>query len=262
MPKPARRYTDRIQKTQKLLVDNNIRRHTDRDKEGNATEEGIRRAFNLGKKIAQQNKGGIFIGDTSSTRRARVTLEAIERAYKDSGGRTVDIANKGGKVVGKTADGKDMKFNVISEGMGFSYENYGEVMKLLKDYGDFNKLKKDWYAGKIPTRLIMPPKELADTVIKDRIGGVLNYILSKPKKSITDLTAVHMENITHDYLVDVVFYRLTGKTMNLKDISPRSGLNFKIYSSKRGDISIIMDYKSKVRLNVTKQIFEICGLKR
>jgi len=228
----------------KKLLTVSIRRHTNKDKVGNATKYGLKKARELGKSIP---KGQVLKGYSSSVERCIDTLTNLEKGFK---------------INGKSAIGKQpVRASLREENV---FRDVNKVRELFAQMGgDERKFMKLWYEGKIPKEYMVTPPELADIIVKDRFAYILRFIDLKSKNKIgklDNLPQLHIENITHDLRVGALFERLTGKNLQVYSkqliIKPRESIDFDIYMQKNKKLKIILNFRNN-KFDVTNKINEI-----
>jgi hypothetical protein len=227
------------------IISQSFRRHTNKSESGNATKYGIKQSEKLGENLP---KNEIFKGYTGDIKENRLikTLESIEKGF---------IKKKGVVITGKNPARKIFGESVLVRDKKKAYELYKKINS------DGHKLMELWFHGKISKNILLTPNELADVIIKSRVGHVLRFIKSKSyKNEIENLPKIHLENITQNFMVGSLFQRLSGKNFidyvpTLK-IHPRENVNLNYYRDKNGDITIIMQFR-KYSFDVTKKMNEI-----
>lgn len=227
------------------ILSQSFRRHTTKNKDGNATKYGYKEAKKLGKELPIGTVLKSYVSNIKEDRCFK-TLEAMEKGFKST--------------MGVVATGKQPIRGTLGELK--ILKNKLKVYELLKKIGTENKFLEKWYSNKIPKSIMLKPNEVADIIIKDRLAHVIRFINLKSKGysgKLEDLPKIHLENITHDFIVGALFQRLTGKKLkdynvNLK-IKARENINLDYYKSKAG-IRVFLTFR-KNKFDVTKKLNEI-----
>lgn len=228
------------------IISLNFRRHTNKDKDGNATKYGLQKAKEIGRNIS---KNEVLKGYTSDIKQNRCikTLESIEKGFKQE---------LGVSSIAKKTSRQSIGESVIIRNKEKLYD-----LLLNKLNGDPVKFYQLWYANKIPKNIILQPKEITDLIIKDRFAHVFRFIRMKSKGNLKkyDVKPIHIENITHDVVVGALLVTLTSKKMTEFSkkyvIKPRQEISFDFYKNK-DKLKIILRYND-FKLDVTSKINNI-----
>ena len=185
---------------------------------------------------------------------ADLSIASARRAgLKTYGGKRVRKVFRGKKVIGKvlvreeTRPRKELDLYEIIKDMP-------AVERLEERLGEEVALRR-WLDGKLSTKIIDKPKMVADRIIKKRIAlGKIVFELGGKNKL--------LRNVSHSWIVEAVFERLTGRKFNLtspkgKMSRPTEGLT--VYFTKKG--KAILEYRKK-RYDVTANLVKIAGKER
>ena len=168
-------------------IKSTLRRHSIKKKttKTGLTASGIKLARVSGRK----NLSGKVKGYHSSAVRAENTLKLGMGAYRA----------KGGKIYPKTRMRKELADTALIKNMDLA-------VALLGKHGE-PKLLRMWLDGKVSKQILGDPKVLADVIIKKRLG--LGQKVAK-----MGAKDIMLENLSHSWMVEAVFERLTGKKFN------------------------------------------------
>ncbi|MDD3976332.1 MAG: hypothetical protein PHN22_04185 [Candidatus ainarchaeum sp.] len=228
------------------IISLNFRRHTNKDKEGNATKYGLQKAKEIGKNIS---KNKVLKGYTSDIKENRCikTLKEIEKGFKQE---------LGVSSISRKTSRKSIGESIIIRNKEKLYD-----LLLNKLNGDVIKFYQLWYANKIPKNIILQPKEITDLIVKDRFAHIFRFIRMKSYGDLKkyDVKPIHVENITHDVIVGALLTTLTGKKMTKFSkkyvIKPRQEISFDFYKNK-DKLKIMLRYND-FKLDVTSKINNI-----
>lgn len=227
-----------------------FRRHSNRNPAGQITPEGIRKSRNLGRSISKNKKIKVY---SSPEDRAVKTAQGIVDGFKSKRGA---VASTFGKDVGVRKSLDNFKIVVRDK---------QKVMKILEGFkkkpGSENKFMRQWLDGNISKDIMMPPNEYADLIIKDRLKYVTKFVKGKIKsKKYNEIKQLRIENVTHAWILELVFERLTGIKYNSlgsdKMANYREAVNFYFHPDKR----VVIEYRKK-SVDVTDKLYEILNAK-
>jgi len=209
---------------------------------GNLTKKGKKDARQRAKKI---NPKKVFKAYTSSEKRAQQTLEMIKENIKPKY---------------KSAVKKELNEN---NAFVFS-KNTKKIIDFFKNLAGNNKFAKrtanKWLNHKISAKIMRAPEEVADEVIRKRIGLVVRFIrLKESQGKIKETPKIHMEAITHAGIIMPVYERLTGykyfeKYNDMPNVKETLTFNFSPY--KKGEVKILMNFRKR-NFDVTEKVYEI-----
>ncbi len=168
-------------------IKSSLRRHS--IKKG-GTKTGLSAAgINLARVSGRTKLSGKVKGYTSPVTRAERTLKIGMGAYRAKGEKTYAVIRKRKEL-----------------GLDFAIKDMGKAEGLLIKHGE-PKFLRMWLDGKVSSKIMTSPKEVADVIIKKRLG--LGQKVAK-----MGAKDIMLANQTHSWIVEAVFERLTGKKFN------------------------------------------------
>ena len=145
------------------------------------TASGIK----LARKTGKRELSGKVKGYHSSATRAKSTLVYGMQGHK-------------GKKYSKIRVRKELSYYFLKD--------MAKLESLVVKHGE-EKFLRMWLDGKVSSRLISKPEEVANLIIKKRFG--LGQRVAK-----LGAKDIMIENVSHSWIVEAVFERLTGKKYN------------------------------------------------
>jgi len=126
---------------------------------------------------------------------------------------------------------------------------------MIEKAGIEEPVLRRWLDGKISKKVIAPAKEVADSIIRKRLGFG-NVVLKLGGKDIL------LRNVSHSWLVEAVFERLTGRKFQATKptgtmVRPTEGLTVAFTKGGRA----ILSYRQK-RYDVSANLNRIAGKAR
>ena len=188
---------------------------------------GVKLARASGRKILS----GKVKGYTSPVVRAESTLKLGIGSHRAKGGKTYPAVRKRKEL-----------------GLDAAIRNMDAAIAEMKKYGEEKTLRR-WLDGKISSSIMVPSKEVADSIIKKRFG--LGQRVAK-----MGAKEIMLDNLTHSWIVEAVFERLTGTNFNtLKPgtmVRETEGLTVTHYRNGKA----VLKYRNK-SFDITKKLDSI-----
>lgn len=210
-------------------IKSNLRRHSIK-KKGTKTglsASGISLSRTKGRKLSGKVKGY-----HSPSSRAKSTLGYEMGAYKAKKGKTY------------SAQRSRKELDVAG-----AIRNEAAVVKLIEKFGKEEPVLRMWLDGKISSKHVKPAKQVADEIIKKRLGLGQRVAKTGTKDRV-------LENLSHSWLVEAVFERLTGRkfeTMGSGEmVRPTEGLIVSHYKNGKA----VLRYRGE-SFDVTKKLNQI-----
>jgi hypothetical protein len=210
-------------------IKSTLRRHSIKK---SGTKTGLSKpGISLARRSAQKVLSGKVKGYSSPVSRAENTLKLGLGTYRSKGGKTYP------------------SIRVRKElGLGAAIRDEIAAEKLLVKHGE-PKFLRLWLDGKVSQKIIASPKEVADNIIKKRFG--LSQKIAK-----AGAKEIMLDNLTHSWLVEAVFERLTNtKFNNLKPgtmVRETEGLVISHYKNGKA----VLRYRNK-SFDVTQKLESI-----
>jgi broad specificity phosphatase PhoE len=208
----------------------NTRRHADRKdttKTG-LTREGINQSRQFGKGI-KNPKTKIYFGKAQRTR-------STAKIISQNAGNLSYVPRERVELTTSAVDKK-------------------KWLQFVKKYGDKEKATRAWLNGEIPSNVVVPPKIVADRIIKKRLKLAWRLLLSGRDKIV-------IEQISHQENQPAVMERLLGfsseKLLNGKPIKPLESVQIIFSGGKIPKIELVFRRK---KFNVTERFEKILSLK-
>ncbi len=229
-------------KSKKPIITMDVSRHAEKDRSGNITKLGKLQSKIAGIKLDPNKRLKTY---ASSSQRAKDTANIVEANFR------------GNKVMSNLKIKKDLNENNAFPFVKDFLENFKNLAGNNQKMG--NKMVKMWLNKKLPKTIVKNPQEIADIVIKKRIGSVVRYlrILEKQGK-LNQIPETHIQVVTHAGIIMPVYERLTEqKYFERYNKMPNGTEGLKItFFKDENNLQIIMSFR-KEQFDVTRKVIEI-----